>query len=179
DLEVDATVQGYRKLLEGEKARRQVFTEKAPPEFFGPPPEHVNLRMQALIKQKDGQADEAKQLLLQANEALPLLKGKLNDKPFEGLRDADDRFGSVLEVYAKGKYYWVPLEQVGMIAMNPPKFPRDLIWLPAHLELKEGQAGQVFLPTLYPGTSEEKDFLIKLGRLTDWRGQAVVAGVGL
>ena len=80
---------------------------------------------------------------------------------------------------ANGEYAWVPLEQVGAVALNPPRFPRDLIWAPARLEV-DGTAGEVFLPALYPGTHEAADDQLRLGRMTDWRSGdgGPVLGVG-
>src|SRR5262249_55809590 len=99
---------------------------------------------------------------------------------FTSLRDLDDLFASVLEVFAQGVYYWVPLEQVDSLAMNPPKSPRDLIWLPARLDVRDGPTGEAFLPTLYLGSHEHPDDKIKLGYLTDWKQEAdgPVRGVG-
>jgi type VI secretion system protein ImpE len=174
-----AAVADYRKILEAERARRLVFGKKAQPEFLAPPPEHVRQRLMGLMKLADGAADEAAKEFHHANDQIPALKGTLNDKPFEAIRDGDDCFGSVLEVYSKGRYFWVPLEQVQLIAMNAPRFPRDLLWIPAHLEMKEGDAGSVFLSALYPGSEQDNDDQLKLGRMTDWRGDGLVRGVGL
>ena len=44
------------------------------------------------------------------------MRGRLNGKPFETLRDADDLFGPVLEVLSQGAYFWLPLEQVDSLA---------------------------------------------------------------
>src|SRR5262249_47032595 len=83
--------------------------------------------------------------------------------------------------FSKGKYFWVPLEQVETIALNPPKFPRDLIWFPARLEMHDGQKGEVFLPALYPGTHEHPDPEVRLGRKTDLKPleSGAVLGLGL
>ncbi len=109
------------------------------------------------------------------------MRGRLNGKPFEHLRDADDLFGSVLEVLSQGAYYWVPLEQVASLAMSAPRSPRDLLWAAAHLDVRDGPEGDVFLPALYPGTHEHADDAVKLGRATDWKGGEAgpVLGVGL
>ena len=58
--------------------------------------------------------------------------------------------------------------------------PRDLLWRRAHLIVRGGPDGEVFLPVLYPGAAGEADEQIRLGRSTDWRGgDAVpVRGVG-
>ena len=80
------------------------------------------------------------------------------------LDDADDK---VLEAMANGHYFWVPLEQVESILLNPPKFPRDLLWRPARLETRES-AGEVFLPALYPSSHLNSSTDVKLGRTTEW-----------
>lgn len=177
--EVVTAVLEYRKLLDAERSRRQVFGNKAQPEFLKDPVEHARLRLLGLVKLADGALAEAAATFQEANGQLPELKGSLNGKPFDGIRDGDDCLGTILEVFARGRYYWIPLEQVSSLTMNGPRFPRDLLWVPAHLELKDGDAGPVFLPALYPGTEQETDSQLKLGRLTDWRGEGLVRGIGV
>jgi type VI secretion system protein ImpE len=177
--EIVVALMDYRKLLEAERTRRQVFTNKAQPGFLGPVPEHVRVRLIGLVKLADKATAEAATLFQEANSQIAALQGTLNGNAFSSLRDGDDCLGSILEVYAKGKYYWVPLEQIDALTMVAPRFPRDLLWIPAHLETKEGDAGSVFLPALYPGTDQESDPQLKLGRLTDWRGEEPVRGVGV
>jgi len=70
-------------------------------------------------------------------------------------------------VFAKGKYLWVDLSQVETLLINPPRFPRDLLYIPARLETPT-VAGEVFLPALYPLSFRHADDQVKLGRLTDW-----------
>ena len=177
--EIVVAVADYRHVVEAEMLRRLVFRKKAQPELLAPPPEHVRQRILGLGKLADGLTSEAADLFQQANSQIPEIKGMLDGVPFDNLRDGDDCLGSVLEVYSKGRYFWVPLEQIESITMNKPRFPRDLLWIPAHLEMKEGDAGSVFLPTIYPGTEQETDPQLKLGRLTDWRGEAMQRGVGV
>jgi type VI secretion system protein ImpE len=181
DLGLDAAVVSYRKLLDAEQARRRFFHEGVRPEFLAEPPEHVSLRLEAVDRLREGRPADAAALLARADAGAPgHLRGQLNGKPFDALRDADDLFGTVLEVMAHGSYYWVPLEQVVTLAMNPPRFPRDLLWVPARLEL-QGAAGDVFLPALYPGSHEHPDDQLKLARGTDWKSAegGPVQGVGL
>src|SRR5439155_20295442 len=101
----------YRGLLDAELARRKVFAEGVDPKFLSAIPEHTAWRLDALKALRDNKPADAVALLAKADEARPTLKGKLNDKPFATLRDCDDLFGDVLEVMAKGEYFWVPLEQ--------------------------------------------------------------------
>lgn len=169
DLAVEAGVDAYRRLLDAERKRRDFFAKSTPPSFFAEFPEHVNLRIQALLELRSGRPADAAATFAKADEQAPLIKGTCNDKPFEGMRDGDDRFGPILEVMARGSYYWVPWDQIAALEMKAPKFPRDLIWMPAHLEMKDA-AGDVFLPTRYPGSENSKDTEIQLGRKTDWQG---------
>jgi type VI secretion system protein ImpE len=180
-MELDSAVQGYRKLLDAEEARRRVFREGIMPQFLVPPPENLGPRLEAIQRLRANELAEAAKLLNEANDAAPAVKGLLNGKAFDTLRDADDLFGPVLEVMAHGDYYWLPLEQVVSLAMNPPKFPRDLLWFPAKVAVREGPAGDVFLPVLYPGSHEHPDNRIKLGRATDWKQAegGPVLGIGL
>jgi type VI secretion system protein ImpE len=178
DPEQQRATEGYRKLLDAEEKRRRLFRDGLVPKFLGEMPEHVKLRLEAVNRLREGRQGEAAELLHKANEGADALKGTLNGKEFVGLRDADDLFGMVLEVLAQGDYFWVPLEQLDSLAMNAPAFPRDLLWLPARLTLQDGQHGEVFLPTIYPGTHEQADDQVKTGRATDCRGADLPGGGG-
>ena len=179
-LELDAAVLTYTKLLDAEAARRKLFSDGTAPRFFGEVPEHIHWRLDALACLREGRTADAMARLAKADEDAPVVKGRLNDKPFESLRDYDDVMLTVLELVARDAYYWVPLEQVASLAMNAPRFPRDLIWFPASLELKSGEAGEVFLSALYVDSHAEADDQIKLGRATDWKGEndAPTRGIG-
>jgi type VI secretion system protein ImpE len=180
EMELQTAAQAYRLLIDAEQTRRRVFREGVMPQFLTKPPEYLYKRLEAINCLRSEKYAEASALLAKADEAAPNLKGTLNGKPFESLRDCDDLFGPVLEVLAHGDYYWLPLEQVESLSINPPKFPRDLLWLPARLTVQDGPAGDVFLPALYPGSHESPDEQIKLGRVTDWKSpeNGPVLGIG-
>jgi type VI secretion system protein ImpE len=180
DADLDAATSVYRTLLDAEQARRDVFARGVAPGFFGEPPEHLRLRLEAISRLRENRPAEASETLARANEAIPAFTGRLNDQPFETLRDADDLLAGVLEVMAHGRYFWVGLEQVQLLTMDAPRFPRDLVFISAHLELQDEQ-GEVYLPALYPGSHEHADDQVRLGRMTDWKeldGGAML-GVGL
>jgi type VI secretion system protein ImpE len=168
EMELQMAAQHYRNLLESERKRRLVFQEGTQPKFLFEAPEHVNLRVEALKHLREGNPAKSHEALEQAREKAPAVTGTLNDKPFKSLTDCDDLLGKVLEVMAKGEYFWVPLEAVSTIAMNPPRFPRDLIWAPARLETHGGESGEVFIPALYAKSHEHQEDAIKLGRTSDW-----------
>jgi type VI secretion system protein ImpE len=180
DADLDAATAVYRKLLDAEQARRDLFARGVAPGFFGEPAEHLRLRLDAVNRLREGRFAEAGETLARANEAVPAVHGHLNGRPFQAFRDGDDLFAGVLEVMAHGRYFWVGLDQLRLVTINPPRFPRDLLFVPAHVELADEQ-GDVFLPALYPGSHEHADEQVRLGRMTDWKeleGGAVL-GVGL
>jgi type VI secretion system protein ImpE len=165
---VDRAVRDVRDLLDSEAARRLTFASGQPPMFFGDAPEHFSLRLEALKLIREGALAQATELLLRAEEMTPNRPGTLDGRAFSQIRDTDDVLAGVLEVFALGKYYWVPLESVVSLAMNPPRFPRDLLYIAARLELAE-ETGEIHLPALYPGAAAEADVRFQLGRLTEWR----------
>ena len=176
----DRAVRDARDLLQAEAARRAAFAGGPPPNTFGAPAEALTLRLEALARLNAGEPAEAAALLARADAATTPTPGTLDGRAFTTLRDTDDLLGGVLEVLALGKYYWVPLEQVVGLAINPPRYPRDLAFIPARLDLAE-ESGEVFLPALYPGAAAEADLALKLGRLTEWRpgvGGGPARGVG-
>lgn len=169
--ELQAAVLTYRGLLDAEARRRELFLGGSPPpQFLVDPPAHVQLRLEAVARLQAGDSAGAAALLEKANADAPSVRGSLNGQPIELLRDVDDLFGTVLEVMARGSYFWVPLEQVERLTMGAPRFPRDLLWIPARLEL-EAASGDVFVPTLYPSSHAHPDELVRLGRKTDWHAE--------
>jgi type VI secretion system protein ImpE len=180
DQDLELAAMGYRKLLDSEQARRDLFAKGVPPGFFGEPSEHLRLRLEAVQRLRANAVDDAAELLGRAAEATPPVSGTINGLPFDEFRDADDLFGGVIEIMAQGRYFWAGIEQVRLVAMNPPRFPRDLLYIPANLEL-DTESGEVHLPSLYPGSHESPDDRIKLARLTDWKSlhDNLTLGVGV
>jgi len=163
--EATAAVDSYRNALASEQARRDVLAGKARPKSPKDLPAHAELRLQALAASNPA---EAGALIDQANADTPVVRGTVNGKPVEGLRDADELFGTILEVFAGGNYLWIPLEQIESVSMNPPASPRDILLRPAQIVVREGPTADVLLPGLYPGSYANPDEAIRLGRVTDW-----------
>ncbi len=171
DPKHSAAVEQYRQALDAEARRRAVFAGTEQPKGLTTAPDHVRLRVEALPYLARGEHAEARRRIDEANAAVPALTGTLDGQPFEGLYDADERLGTVLEVFGSGgTYSWVPLEQVASLTMNPPAAPRDVLLRPAHLVLADGLEGDVLLPGLYPNSHEHPDEAVKLGRVTEWLG---------
>jgi type VI secretion system protein ImpE len=114
----------------------------------------------------------------------PALRGTLNGKTFTTLRDADERLGARLEVFAGGDYLWIPLRHLASLETKPPTRLRDLLWVPAVLRMGPGFArrdlGEVLVPALSPLTFQHPDPQVRLGRLTEWsideQGREIAAG---
>jgi type VI secretion system protein ImpE len=169
----------YKRFVHAEQTRRQVFRGLAEPKFFGSPPDHCRLRLDALAALKGGSETDASAKLLAAAEQSPRVSGTVNGTAVQEFRDADDLFGNVLEVVVQDQYYWVPLENVLRLKVEKPQYARDLVAMTAHVEVTIGGEGEVLLPALYPTASS--DPAVRLGRATDWRSLngGAVLGLGL
>lgn len=167
--EREAAVLPYRSLLEAEKQRRRVFAESLIPGLPKRIPDSVPLHLEAIRQVREKNYAEARALLEQAAAGRQPLAGTIDGEPFEDLSDADDLTGPFLEAIVNGNYAWLPWEAVESVTIDPPKHLRDIVWLPAHVELNFGPLGEVYLPALYVDSYLNPDQRVKLGRMTDWR----------
>ncbi|MCI0459861.1 MAG: hypothetical protein L0Z62_23165 [Gemmataceae bacterium] len=171
----------FRQLVRAEQARQEFYTDGRVPEFLDQPSPVLRLHLEASIRIREGQPKEAAQLLQQAEEKRVRVSGTCDGRPFTDLRDLDDLTAPFFEVLTStGRYYWIPIERVELIEFRTPARPRDLLWRRAHMVVRGGPDGEVYLPTLYSGTHAEKDDRLRLGRATDWRGGTgePIRGVG-
>jgi type VI secretion system protein ImpE len=166
--EAELGVMVYRANIGAERERQRVFDEGVQPHFLREPPAYIDLHVAALNQVHAGKLSEARATLDRAEEARPAVAGSLNGKEFQDLRDYDDFLAPVLELIVKDKYVWLPIEQVKRIEISPPKQLRDMIWANARIEAADGTIGEVYMPTLYPGTNASDNDQIRLGRMTDW-----------
>jgi len=165
------TIALWRQLVRGAVARDQLFAEGRVPEFLSPPGEHVQLLLRAMVAMRDGNADEAVSLLAQVEEMRPPVSGRMDGTSFTDMRDLDDMFAPVMEVFTStGKYYWVPLETIEIVTFDAPARPSDLCWRQASMTVRGGADGIVYVPAIYPALPGEdtREDGLKLGRATDW-----------
>ena len=173
-------VEVYRNLIRAETARRKLFSHGLKPTFLADPPDHVTYQLEAINCLRGGNAVEAKALLTRSQEGSPPITSRINGKEFSGFRDSDDRTASILEVFAQDVYSWVPLGQIIKVTISAPKHLRDLLWVPATMEVVDRPPVEVFLPVLYAGSEHDENDQIRLGRMTDWLGlgEGIAGGIG-
>jgi type VI secretion system protein ImpE len=180
DAESDTAVGMYQKCILSERKRAASQNGEVPPRILGASSQSIELRLEAL---KEG-VEVASRLILQAEELESNRQNPdwiLNGRAVKSLRDGDDLLGPVLEVFAQGEYFWIDVNEIQLLETEPPKYPRDLIWLPARLETKS-ESGNVFLPMIYCNSSAVEDVALRLGRATDWveKGESgIYRGIGL
>jgi type VI secretion system protein ImpE len=160
-----ASRSGFQRLLRSEHCRRR----SKKPVFLADPPVHAQRRWKAVRALREGDTDTAATWIDRADAVspCPYLTGHVDGREFEGLRDTDDRFASVLEVYLGGEYTWVPLEHVQRLTLDPPVAVLDAAVRPAHLALVGRSELRVLVPLVYP-CSEEAGDEFALGREVDW-----------
>src|SRR5262249_33847930 len=140
----------YRSLLDAEMERRRAHREGAQPLL---PPQvgaHVTSRKAALDALRTGDALAAATALSAARG--PALTGGGGGVPFTSGAEADDALGSVLEVFAGGRYLWVPFERIRRLEIPEPRHLIDTLWMEARLDDRVSGVVTVHLPVLYEGT---------------------------
>lgn len=167
-MEATLAVTVYRANITAERERARLFRDGVAPHFLTEPPAYVDLHVEAIQKVRAGDAAGARQLLDRAEEERPALAGSWNGTPFEDFRDFNDLTAAAAELIVKDKYTWLAYEGIQEIEIDPPKTLRDLIWAPARIRAADGTTGEVFIPTMYFGSSGHADPRVRLGRMTEW-----------
>jgi type VI secretion system protein ImpE len=100
------------------------------------------------------------------------VSGTLNGQPFLAIEDADPRLGARLEVFAGGRYLWLPFAHLASLRVQAPAHLRDVRWPTARVatgpSVRDLDLGEVVLPALTPGAWRQEDPEVRLGRATDW-----------
>jgi type VI secretion system protein ImpE len=172
-----AMVQTYRAAIESEAPREAVFAGQGEPHVIGAPNAWVALMVQALAADARGDGAGAFALRSQAMDDAPARPVRIGERDFEWVADADSRLGPILEVIVAGRYAWLPMESISKLEIEAPTDLRDLVWLPATIELTHGGNTVALLPARYPGTASwstsessgaSSDGALLMGRRTEW-----------
>ncbi len=178
DAQALPMVQTYREALRCELLRRSVFAGTRTPLVLGDPQDWLAWLLEANRLQAQGHLDQARELRAQAMDAAPATSGSINGEPFEWLADADSRLGPVLEAVLNGKYYWIPMQRLTRVEVDPPADLRDLVWTPVTLTFTSGGSNVALLPTRYPGIEDLSDDTLRMARSTEWTALAEDIWVG-
>lgn len=180
DPQAAPTIAMFRQLVRADQWRRQLWTDGRVPELLGEATPAIRALLQAVVASRAGDLAAAAGLAAQAEELRPKVSGTIGGKPFDDFRDLDDLHCAFFEVLTStGKYFWIPTERIELVEFRAPTRPRDLLWRRAHMTVREGPDGEVFVPAVYCG-SDAAGEAAQLGRTTDWQGGegSPVRGVG-
>lgn len=159
-----ATRQRFNRLLRAIQRRNHL---RRRPEFLLPPPVHARRRWNAARAVEAGDPDRGVEWVDRADAATPEVRGFVDGREFIGLRDGDERFASVWEVFIDGRYCWVPFEQSKAVVIPPAAGVVEMAYRPAELRLTDGRTLDVVLPMVYPLSAESGDEFA-LGEAVDW-----------
>jgi type VI secretion system protein ImpE len=180
--ELDASTlpmaQTYRQAIQCEALRADIFKGTRAPLIFGEPPAWLAQLLQALQHDADNPGLAAA-MRAQAFEAAPASAGSINGERFAWLADADPRLGPVVEAIVNGRYFWIPMQRIGRIELEPPADLRDSVWTPASFTWANGAQTVGLIPTRYNDTATGGDDGLRMGRRTEWVADGPLAGHGL
>jgi type VI secretion system protein ImpE len=130
------------------------------------------LYQSALHGERTRQAMFADNTLPMAGGGTATVGGTINGKPFSSVEDGDPRVGPRLELFAAGQYTLIPFAHLESVRMQPPKRLRDLLWAPAIVRtapsFKGVELGEVMIPVMAPGSWQDEEDAVRLGRSTAW-----------
>lgn len=167
-----------RGRLRAASARQAWFSDGAVPAFPEGPTDRDRAAMELAVARREGDAQSIK-IALEALTAMSETGGlKVNGKPVQSFRDADDRIPHALEVLCTdGSYMWIDFGLVEDVTFPQIKVVRDLAWRPAKLTMRDGSETEVIVCSTYFATDPTNDE--RLARSTDWVEEAgIVYGRG-
>ena len=171
-----------RQLVRAEQARQQLFSEGRLPEMLGEPDAGLRAALRASVLLREGDIEQAKRILDEAEENREPLVGYVNGGKVDDFRDLDDLVSGVLELLtSNGKYYWVPFKRIKQMEFHPAERTLDLLWRRAHIEVdQDGPSGEVYIPVTYVPLGGAMSDEARLGRTTDWVGgeESPMRGIG-
>jgi type VI secretion system protein ImpE len=170
----------FQPVVQCELLREQVFAGKHTPMVFGEPLPWMGWLVQANELAARDKFAAAQELRDKALAEAPATPGRINEKPFEWVADADQRLGPMLEAVLDGCYYWIPFCRIKRIDLERPADLRDLVWAPARFVWANGGKASGHIPVRYPGTESSTDGPLRLARRTEWaeRGGGYSFGSG-
>jgi len=192
DPAAEMMVTAYSSLIGCEQLRQEIFAGRRTPLVLGEPEAWVAWMIQALERRCNGDIEGAESLRAEALEAAPTTGGSIQYRQsgqgdqeslatdsFDWIADADMQLGPILEAVVDGRYFWVPINHVQSIRIEPPADLRDMVWLPVQFTWIGGGQQLGFVPTRYYGSDKSDDGAIRLARKTDWREEPGGLAVGL
>jgi type VI secretion system protein ImpE len=161
-------VQMCHELIKAEIERQETIRQHRLPAFLPKAPTYGDMYQKAWENLGKSHFESARTVLDDIDAGRPPVAGELNDKPFQGFKDADTRLALVLEVFVHEHYVWIPIDSLRELVLPAPTSLLDLIWASAQITTWDGLTINGFLPVLYPDTHQHEDDRVKLGRMTDW-----------
>lgn len=170
----------FKQNFKAEKDRMAVFAEGEQPGIMAQVPTYVEDLIGAVSSVREGKTGEARLALDNVEEDRPAFPCKINGTGYGDLRDHNELTMCIFEVILKDTYMWVPFEQVKSVKFLERKSLRDAYWAQVEVEMTNGTAGEMFMPTLYVNTWKNADDQIRLGRAVDWTdaGDDIYVGEG-
>ncbi len=159
-----ASARSFRNLIRAE-TRRSVRIRR-PVILPEPIPRHAKARWLAMKALRESRPEDAVRWVDRADALSPTVTGFIDGREFDELRDADDRYASVLEAFVEGDYIWFPWEAIRRVKLGRARYTLDRLFRPAEVRLKDGNDFAVHLPLVYPG-SHAADDEFALGLETD------------
>lgn len=164
----------YLGLVQAEEERRRVYAGTAA--ATAPPDAREDIaprqRLRRALAGDDAAAAGAAMAAIGRQTTGP---GAIDGAAFAALGDADESLGSVLEVFAGGRYLWWPLAEIAALEFDAPRGLLDFLWLPCQLTGRDGRRARAHVPVAYAGSLGHADADVCRAHRTEWVDEHGVA----
>ncbi len=126
------------------------------PRFCDDIPAHARSRFRAIQDLRWNDPSQALQWIDRADHRSPHIIGHVNGREFDGIRDADDRWASILEVIVEDQYLWLPFEQIRSVTIGGAQHTFERAFRPVLIRLQNKLEFDGFLPMIYVDTTDEE-----------------------
>jgi len=175
--EGEAFAYAYRVALQQEQIRERVFGGGLELPLPEDAEDWLKVLASTLKRETAAGSLTANELRKQALQIAPMSAGRLDDKPFEWIADADSRLGPVCEAIYDGQYQWIPFSRIESIRIVAPSSACDLVWLSAGIKLWGTESAPALIPARYPLTEGLTDAHLR-SALTTWEDEGDDVWVG-
>ncbi|MBU1311881.1 MAG: virulence protein SciE type [Gammaproteobacteria bacterium] len=168
-----------RQLIRAAVARQDFAEGGMTATLFGEPDAMFEAMLALRLALKEQDLSQAALAAEQLEQQRPRSQMQVNGTAVNELRDLDDSLGGYLELFGTdGKYYLAKFSEVDSLQLKKPQSLLDTVWRRAEIIIKDGPAGEVFVPMTYQGSVRMTE---RMGRDTQWQElqPQLVTGQGL
>lgn len=165
----DPLMNQLRWLVKAAQARQDLFTHRRPPKLINEFDQVAKTQLEYFLADKIEKETNTSALVEDLDKAANQIVVDFPAGQHHGLRDLDDRFNQVMELFSyEGEYYWVSFSYIDAVEVTDSIGLFNFIWSEVKIKFKdESTFSTMVTPAIYP--LHDNSPQMALGYQTDWQ----------